>query len=110
MLQLEPAGRTTTAALLPDGCVFATVGNSSEVRLWDTKTFRITRYFAGHQDCMRDVAFSRDGKTLISVASHEDRPGRLWDVESGVQAERTFAAGDALFQFQGKSSSMQCAG
>lgn len=89
ILQSEPTG-SYSAQLSPDGRYFATASEDNSVRLWDTRTFRIIRYFNGHQGDVRNVAFSRDGKRLITASANEDNPVRIWDVETGAESKSFF--------------------
>ncbi len=68
----------------PDGQVFATKkGGASTVRLWDPASGRQLREMQGHEGGVTAVAFSPDGKTLVS-ASH-DSTVRFWDPATGKQ-------------------------
>jgi WD40 repeat protein len=49
--------------------------------LWETESGKEVRQFQGHTDNVRCVAFSRDGKFLLSGGN--DRTVRLWDVATG---------------------------
>jgi WD40 repeat protein len=49
------------------------------VRLWDAATDEEFVRLPGHSDYVYSLAFSRDGKTLVS--SSGDTPFRLWDTE-----------------------------
>ena len=52
------------------------------VRLWDVASGKELRHFGGHKGTIRSLAFSGDGRRLLS----SDQDGvRLWDVENGKQ-------------------------
>jgi WD40 repeat protein len=59
------------------------------VRLWEVATGRECRQFQGHNDQLRAVTFSPDGKAV--AAANYDGVVRLWDVATGRQ--RTIATG-----------------
>jgi WD40 repeat protein len=66
----------------PDGRWIATAdGHRRTVRLWDAATGRVVRTFWGHRDSVNRVAFSPDGKRLVSASS--DRSARVWEVKTG---------------------------
>lgn len=69
-------------AFSPDGRLLATARKlSAEVKLWDVKTGRKTLTLSGHNDEVRDVAFSSDGRLLMSGGM--DGSIRLWEVATG---------------------------
>jgi WD40 repeat protein len=51
------------------------------VKLWDVNTGNCIKTLTGHTNWVWSVAFSPDGKTLVS--SSYDRTVRLWDVTTG---------------------------
>ncbi|MBI2680792.1 MAG: hypothetical protein HYX25_07285 [Candidatus Solibacter usitatus] len=66
----------------------ASSGADRTIRLWDTKTWKVARTVNGQAEMVSHLAFSPDGKTLMSGGSSEftgARPVevRLWDVASG---------------------------
>ncbi|MCC3776871.1 WD40 repeat domain-containing serine/threonine protein kinase [Streptomyces sp. UNOB3_S3] len=71
-------------ALSPDGTTLA-VGVGSRVELMDPSTGRRTVTFTGHTGSMRGVAFSPDGKSVVSVAADTrvNSAVQLWDAGTG---------------------------
>ena len=59
----------------PDACV---------VRVWDVATGATFAVLKGHSMGVTDIAFSPDGRSLLSVSSG-DGSARMWDAESGEQ-------------------------
>jgi WD40 repeat protein len=80
---LSGSGGISSVAFSPDGKYLAS-GNSSSpgtVLLWDVETQKLARPpLAGHVKWIENVAFSRDGKTLVS--SSGDDTIILWDVDA----------------------------
>jgi len=59
-----------------------------EIKLWDAESGKEIKSFPGHSQGINSVAFSPDGKTVVS-GSH-DKTIKLWDVASGREL-RTFS-------------------
>jgi WD40 repeat protein len=63
----------------PDARFFATAGRDSVVRLWDTETVEEIAQFKGHSGFVNSIAFSPDGKTLLSAS--DDGTARIYTCE-----------------------------
>jgi WD40 repeat protein len=79
-------------ALSPDGELAATA-RVGAIRLLDPATGRPRgRPLEGHKGFLVDLAFTPDGKTLVS-AGEEDRTTRLWDVEARKATGKSIRGG-----------------
>jgi WD40 repeat protein len=84
-------------AFAPDGHSLATVGQDGFVRIWALGTGRERVAVRVHGSNVSSLAFSDDGRTLVS-ASHTDRIPVLLDV----------AAGRPMKWFRGHTGLVQC--
>jgi len=73
-------------AFSPDGTLLATGSVDKTVRIWDVARRRLLRTLAGQPDVVTDLAFTQDGKRLISVGGIV---AIAWDVTTGEKL-RTF--------------------
>jgi len=95
----------------PDGEYLATGSDDQTARLWDLATGETIRMFSGHVGRVEDVAFSPDGKFLLT-AGEGDQTARLWDVASGemVQVFSGHNSGVGLIAFSPDGKSIATAG
>lgn len=63
-----------------DSRLLAAAGNGRTIRLWQVETGELTREMPGHPDFVRSLAFSLDGRTLISA---DRSTARAWNVQTG---------------------------
>ena len=69
-------------AYSPDGKTLASSGSSDgTIQLWEAESGTHIRTLKGHTDTVRTLAFSPDGKTLVSGS--KDDTLRVWDVNTG---------------------------
>jgi WD40 repeat protein len=81
-------------ALARDGKLLASGGASGSIRLWDAVTGSEVRCLDGHQGPVSLLAFSPDGRTLVSQSRGAeglqlgDGTVRFWDVGTGKESRR----------------------
>jgi WD40 repeat protein len=80
-------------AISPDGRRAISASTGGTLILWDLVDPREINRFAGHTDNVTDIAFSQDGRYLLTSSGREnismgltdDNTIRLWDIETGEQ-------------------------
>jgi len=89
-------GRVHSIAFSPDGTTLATSGEHifeatgaipGRLKLWETKTGKMTQDLGLHFGEVRSVAFTPDGKVLASAGVHPPRwtsSVRFWDPQGGA--------------------------
>jgi WD40 repeat protein len=78
----------------PDGKWIA-AGSHRDVKIWDAATKRDLRTFSGHQGEVRAVAFSHDGKLLVSGAT--DNMVFIWDLAGNQPGRRLAGHSDLVY-------------
>jgi WD40 repeat protein len=73
------------AVISPDDRLLASGGEDMSVRVWDVATGE-ARVFGQHNSPVKEVAFSGDGRQLVSLGSYEVK---VWDVASGREIRST---------------------
>jgi WD40 repeat protein len=77
----------STLAISPDGRLLAS-GSAFEdpaIRIWETATGRLLRQLDGHTAWVGKLAFTGDGRRLISAAS--DQSIRFWDTSKWTETQ-----------------------
>jgi WD40 repeat protein len=69
-------GRITALAVSADGSLCASGGEDASIVLWDARALRIQARLGRHEQAIDALAFTPDGRTLVSIA---DRV-QLWNV------------------------------
>jgi RNA polymerase sigma factor (sigma-70 family) len=98
-----PGGRdrqvVSTLTLAPDGRTLAVGGTAGTVFLWETATGRLLRTLAAARQSVASLAFSADGKRLVSAAGPSDRPAEIvvWDVAAGKELRRLKGQGKWVY-------------
>jgi WD40 repeat protein len=87
------AGQGLSVAVSPDSQMVA-VGNPG-IYLWDVPRREILRHLEGHQNWVVALAFSADGRRLISGAG--DSTARVWEVKSGAELGRIRFPGSSTY-------------
>ena len=78
-----PHGRSSwiaSAAMSPNGRDLATAGDDG-AQIWDARRGVLRRRLRGHTDSLTDVAFSRDGRMLVTASL--DGTARVWRTATG---------------------------
>jgi WD40 repeat protein len=77
----------TTLALSPDGRVLASGSGFEDpaIRVWDAATGRLLRQLDGDTGWVCKLAFTRDGRRLISAAT--DQTIRFWDASNWIETK-----------------------
>ncbi len=78
------SGRSREIVFSPDGRSLAVCYIiKKEIEIWSLSTGQLIRVLKGHSDMVRSLAFSRDGRRLVS--SSQDQTIRVWDTSSGLE-------------------------
>jgi WD40 repeat protein len=91
-------------AFSADGRRLASGGLDQVVRIWNVADGKLLRRCQGHEGAVKGLAFTKDGKKLVSGSGNCPRKGgkkerlalRLWDVDSGKELARWGECGEGV--------------
>jgi tricorn protease-like protein len=84
-------------AVSPDGKVLATGTVDGTVQFFELPAGKLTRTIAAHRGAVTSVAFSPDGKWLVSSCRNIMSKAIVWDVATGEQAHQLQSAAEQMF-------------
>ncbi len=76
----EHLGAVLAVAVSPDGTKIASAGRDKLIKIWDRATGQELMTLTGHTDEIRSLAFSSDGKTLVSASGNPENSLRWWSL------------------------------
>lgn len=88
----ELADIKTTKPDNTPGLFAASGGRDKVIKIWDTSTGSCIRTLVGHDNWVRGLAFSPNGKFLLSCS--DDKTVRVWDLKAGARCSKTIDAHD----------------
>ncbi|MDR1635708.1 MAG: caspase family protein [Treponema sp.] len=86
----SPDGKTIVSGSGSDYEVHGEFSRDNTLRLWNAATGQELRVLSGHSSFVLSVAFSPDGRTIVSGSA--DKTVKLWDAATGREI-RTFSGG-----------------
>ena len=85
--------RIWPVAFSRNGKRIASGSDDGTIRIWDAETGKVVGELLGHTGVVNSVAFSPDGKLLVSSS---DRTAQIWDVVTGKPAREPFRGDTAV--------------
>jgi WD40 repeat protein len=84
---IQPGNYVTSVSFAPDGKTLVLNGDrSNSFRVWDLETGQALREFQGHTGQISAVAFSPNGKLIVSAGGTQpDGSVRVWDAATGTE-------------------------
>ena len=79
---VAPRGEPSCLAYSPDGQYIAVGSGDQQIRVYEVKSGRLVRLFAGHTARIMSLCWSPDGRWIASGSFRPDNVVRLWNFES----------------------------
>jgi len=97
VMKKEKAWAGLCLALSPDGKIIAGAGGQEDglIHLFAADTGKELKHFEGQVGLIESLAFSSDGKTLVSGS--DDSTVRLWDVATGKELLASLGSQSAVY-------------
>ena len=74
--------------------------------MWDAQSGKELRAFTGHAEMVYSVAFSPDGKQVLTGS--DDKTARLWDAQSGKELRAFTGHADRLAPWRSRRTASRC--
>ncbi|CAO1621255.1 unnamed protein product [Sympodiomycopsis kandeliae] len=84
--------KSTSKPDLSPGQFVASGGRDKVIKIWDTSTGTCIRTLVGHDNWIRGIVFSPNGKYLLSCS--DDKTVRIWDLQNSARCSKTIDAHD----------------
>jgi RNA polymerase sigma factor (sigma-70 family) len=103
--QVQLPGWVFGYSLLPDGkTILATSHGGMMFGIWDVTTGRRLSPTAGHESNLRHLAFTPDGKTLLTASHDPEEPVIAWDAATGQKRQELSAPHGSPLHWAGRSA------
>src|SRR5262245_29096530 len=103
--QVKLPGWAYGYSLLPDGkTVLATSHGRMMFGIWDVTTGRRLSPATGHESNLRHLAFTPDGKNLLTASYDSEEPVTVWDAATGRKRQELSAPRGSPLHWSGPSA------
>lgn len=87
LADIKAPSRSTDGRL---GLFVATGGRDKVIKIWDASNGQCLRTLVGHDNWIRGICWSPNGKFLLSCS--DDKTVRVWDLKAGARCSKTIDA------------------
>lgn len=93
VLSFEHDGDVNDAVFSPDGRYLATASRDRTARIWELATGQLVQAPLNHSETVTEIAYSRDGRSLVSSSKHL---ARAWAANRDEPKARILKASDSI--------------